>query len=160
MAHRHPHRARRIPPALSIVQTLYLLCQNFIYRFVKRQLQNQTPRKRVSSTRAPLRRAREPTRSASVSKHGSLILGYSWFSGLSAYGLSPVVGACPRTCLPTYTWPAALPGSPTTWAHRAGCRAELHEGGAELFKAARGEEGSARPRDTTAHNARVPPPNP
>ena len=89
------------------------------------------------------------------------MLGCAWISGLSACGPSPMVDACPRTCLPTYTWPAALPGSPTACANRAGCRAVLHEGGAEPFKAARGEEGSATPRDTTAHNATVPtPPGP
>ena len=73
-------------------------------------------------------------------------LGCSWISGLSACGPSPMVDACPRTCLPTYTWPAALLGSPTAWANRAGCRAMLHEVGAEPFKAVRGEEGSATPQ--------------
>ena len=86
--------------------------------------------------------------------------GCSGFNGLPAYGLSPVVDASPRTCHPTYTWPAALPGSPTACASQAGCRAELHEGGAEPFKAARGDEGSTTPRDTTAHNATMPTPSP
>ena len=89
-----------------------------------------------------------------------MFLDRSWISGLSACGLSPMVGACPRTCLPTYTWPAALLGSPTAWANRAGCRAMLHEVGAEPFKAARGDEGSTTPRDTTAHNAAMPTPSP
>ena len=49
---------------------------------------------------------------SSSSEDPSLFLDRSWIGGLSACGLSPMDGACPRTCLPNLHLARCAPGLP------------------------------------------------